>query len=339
MIVTEHVSVVIPNWNGLKWLGPCLQSLRLQDFKDFKAIVVDNGSVDGSVAFMREQFPEVQIVELPVNVGFAAGMNAGIRVAKGSYIAALNNDTEADPQWLSSMVKVMNGQPQFSVFACKIMDFSRRDIFDSLGDGYSRSGLSFKLAARCKDDGSFVEPFEVFGACAAACIYRKSMLDEIGLYDEDFFAYMEDVDLCIRARLAGYRCLAIPDAIVYHVGSATNGGSASAFSVRLTTRNLFAVILKNLPLAMLPRMLCTAFLVQLAAVGQAFTTNKRPWLKQHFGAYIKGLGEALTAVPTTLAKRKKTAPLRKLRAAEFAQELNKAKHMRRAIEQKLTGSV
>ena len=329
------VSVVIPNWNGMKWLGTCLQSLRGQTFRDFEIIVVDNGSVDESVEFMRTEYPKVKIVPLPVNVGFAAGMNAGIRVAEGNYIAALNNDTEADPQWLARMVAVIEKQAEFSIFACKIMDFKQRDIFDSLGDGYSRSGLSFKLAARCKDDGTLNEPFEVFGACAAACIYRKSMLDEIGLYDEDFFAYMEDVDLCVRARLAGYRCLAIPDAIVYHVGSATSGGSASAFSVRLTTRNLFAVILKNMPLSMLPRILLTTASVQFAAIIQAFTTNKRPWLRQHFKAYLAGLQEAVRQVPAVLKKRKSNAPIRRMSAAAFSQELNKARKMRNELDKKL----
>lgn len=331
-----RVSVVIPNWNGLKWLGPCLRSLRRQTYKDFEIILVDNGSADGSVAFLQTEFPEVRIVPLPVNVGFAAGMNAGIRVAEGAYIAALNNDTEADPLWLANMVSVMDEQPGFSIFACKILDFTRRDIFDSLGDGYSRSGLSFKIAARMKDDGSLSEPFEVFGACAAACIYRKTMLDEIGLYDEDFFAYMEDVDLCIRARLAGYRCLAVPSAIVYHVGSATSGGSASAFSVRLTTRNLLTVILKNMPAAMLPRMLLTSAIVQLGAVVQAFTTSKRPWLRQHFGAYRAGLVEAIRSIPAALEKRRQLEPLRKLTASEFSRELDKARLMRRDMERKLS---
>lgn len=336
MTLNGRVSVVIPNWNGRKWLGPCLQSLRRQSYRNFKIIVVDNGSVDGSVSFLQTEFPEVQIVTLPVNVGFAAGMNAGIRVAQGTYIAALNNDTEVDADWLANMVAVMDAQPEFSVFACKIMDFTRRDIFDSLGDGYSRSGLSFKLAARCRDDGSFTEPFEVFGACAAACIYRKSMLDEVGLYDEDFFAYMEDVDLCIRARLAGYRCLAIPSAVVYHVGSATSGGSASAFSVRLTTRNVFAVILKNVPLAMLPRMLVTTSVVQMAAIMQAFTTDKRPWLRQHFRAYLAGLSEAFQSIPAVLSKRKKLAPLRRLSVADFSGALDKTKQMRADMERKLS---
>jgi GT2 family glycosyltransferase len=230
------------------------------------------------------------------------------------------------------MVEVMDARPEFAVFACKIMDFTRRNIFDSLGDGYSRSGLSFKLAAKCTDDGSIFEPFEVFGACAAACIYRKALLDDIGLYDEDFFAYMEDVDLCIRARLAGYRCLAIPKGVVYHVGSATSGGSASAFSVRLTTRNLFAVIFKNMPATLLPRIILTTVAVQAGAVLQAFTTSQRPWLRQQFGAYLKGLGEAITSLPEVLAKRRKTAHLRTLSAKAFSREIENARQMRRAME-------
>ena len=334
--MVERITVVIPNWNGLKWLQPCLQSLRNQSFKDFRTIVVDNGSVDGSVAFMRSEFPEVEVVELPVNIGFAGGMNAGIRRAQGEFVAALNNDTEVDAEWLAQMVNAIDSHPDYSIFASKIMDFKQRDIFDSIGDGYSRSGLSFKFAAKHRDNGSFKEPFEVFGACAAACLYRRSMLDLIGHYDDDFFAYMEDVDLCVRARMAGFRCLAVPGAIVYHVGSATSGGTASAFSVRLTARNLLTVMLKNMPAAVLPRMLLTTFVVQSGAVAEALLTNRRPWLRQHMTSYLKGLIEAMASLGTTLRKRKQVSRHWKLNAAQVSSEITRCKMQRRAIDAMLT---
>ena len=316
--------------------GPLLRSLRAQSFRDFRTVVVDNGSADGSVEFIRAEFPEVQIVALPVNVGFAAGMNVGIRAAAGACIVALNNDTEVDPQWLEQMVRAIDDHPDFSVFASKIMDFKQRDIFDSIGDGYAHSGLSFKLAAKCRDDGSFTEPFEVFGACAAACSYRRAMLDDIGLYDEDFFAYMEDVDLCIRARLAGYLCLAVPNAVVYHVGSATSRGTASAFSVRLTARNLLTFMINNMPASMLPRMLVTTLMVQSGAVLQALLTDQRPWLRKNLSAYAKGVIDALAALPSTLRKRKQLSRLRRIGAAEFSKELSRPGVQRRGIESRLT---
>jgi GT2 family glycosyltransferase len=336
--LTEKVTVIIPNWNGMKWLGPCLSSLRSQSFRDFRIIVVDNGSTDGSVAYMQQAFPDVEIVALPQNAGFAAGMNAGIRVARGQYIAALNNDTEAHPDWLLRMVEVMDSHPNHAIFASRIMDFQHRDVFDSLGDGYGRSGLSFKLASKRRDDGSISEPFDVFGACAAACFYRRDLLDHIGLYDEDFFAYMEDVDLCVRARLAGYRCLAVPKATVYHVGSATSGGSASAFSVRLTARNIILVIVKNVPAAMLPRMLATTFLVQFVAVAEALLTGRRPWLRQHIGAYFKGLAEAAGALPAALEKRRAIKHLRRISAREFSRDIARATSQRRELEARLPRS-
>lgn len=332
--MAEKVTVVIPNWNGLKWLGPCLRSLRGQSFKDFKTIIVDNGSADGSIDYLRSEFPEVEIVALPKNVGFASGMNAGIRAARGEFIAALNNDTEAHPDWLMKMVEAMDANPEYSIFASKIMDFKRRDVFDSLGDGYRRSGLAFNLATERRDDGSIVEPFEVFGACAAACFYRRAMLDEIGLYDDDFFAYMEDVDLCVRARLAGYRCLAVPRAVVYHVGSASNGGGPSAFSVRLTARNIPLVIIKNIPATLLPRVVLTMVLVQAAVIAEALFTRRRPWLRKHLGAYFKGLGEAVLALPATLRKRRQVARLRRISARDFSRELDRAETQRRAFAAK-----
>ena len=334
MNTMDRVTVVIPNWNGLKWLGPCLRSLRAQSFKGFRTIVVDNGSEDGSIHFLQSEFPEVEIVALPKNVGFAAGMNAGIRAAHGEYIAALNNDTEAHPEWLTRMVEVMDAKPEFAIFASKIMNYRQRDIFDSLGDGYRRSGLAFHLATESRDDGSIVEPFEVFGACAAACFYRRSMLDEIGLYDDDFFAYMEDVDLCIRARMAGYRCLAVPQAVVYHVGSASHGGTASAFSVRLTARNILLVIIKNIPATMLPRVLLTTVLVQSAVVAEALFTGRRPWLRKHIGAYFKGLGDAMSALPATLRKRKQILLLRRISARQFSREITRAQAQLRAFNAK-----
>ena len=332
--MAERITVVIPNWNGVKWLGPCLRSLRAQSFKDFRTIVVDNGSADSSIDFLRSEFPDVEIVALPKNLGFAAGMNAGIRAAHGEFIAALNNDTEAHPEWLARMVEVMDAKPEFAIFASKIMNYRQRDIFDSLGDGYRRSGLAFNFATERRDDGSIVEPFEVFGACAAACFYRRSMLDVIGLYDDDFFAYMEDVDLCVRARMAGYRCIAVPQAVVYHIGSASHGGGASAFSVRLSARNTLLVIVKNIPASMLPRFLFTTVLVQSAVIAEALFTRRRLWLRKHIGAYFKGLGEAMVALPATLRKRKRISLLRRISTRDFSRELDRVESQRRAFAAK-----
>ena len=161
------------------------------------------------------------------------------------------------------------------------------------------------------------------------------MLDEIGLYDEDFFAYMEDVDLSIRARLAGYRCLAVPRSIVYHVGSASHGGAASAFSVRLTARNMVLVIIKNTPLTMLPRVVLASLLVQSAVIAEALFTRRRLWLRKLIGAYFKGLAEVIPAIPAALRKRRQIALLRRISAKQFSRDIARAKAQRRAFNEKL----
>ncbi|GBU16726.1 MULTISPECIES: glycosyltransferase family 2 protein [Methylobacterium] len=300
-----RVAVVIPNWNGERWLRPCLDSLRRQTFRDFHVVVVDNGSVDGSLALLRESYPEVQVVANPTNLGFAAAMNIGIRACEEPLVAALNNDTEAHPEWLAALVAEIDRQPpEVGFLASKILDFSDRTVIDSVGDGYCRLGLSYKIGAGSRDTGQFREPFEVLSACAAASLYRREMLDAIGLFDEDFFAYMEDVDLGIRARLAGYRCFAVPEAIVYHVGSATSGGPASPFAIRLTTRNLFALILKTLPLWMVPGVLALALASQGAVLAKSLLTGRPAWLRANLSAYGSGVAAALRELPATLAKRR-----------------------------------
>jgi GT2 family glycosyltransferase len=306
--VSERVSVIVPNWDGLRWLERCLTSLRTQTFRDFKVYLVDNGSADGSVAFVTANFPEVAVLALPRNIGFAGGVNAGFRAAAGEFLVPLNNDTEADLHWLERLVEAADRNPRVGMLASQIMDFTDRTRFDCLGDGYSRLGMSNKIAAGLQDIGAFSKPFEVFGACAAACLYRRSMLDDIGLYDEDFFAYMEDVELSVRARLAGYLCLAVPGATVFHVGSATHGGTASGFSVRLTTRNIYAIIARDIPVRVVPRMLLGAVAAQLAVVVLALVGRKSN-LRPHLGAFAKGLIDAVRVAPAMVAKRG-SAPVR-----------------------------
>jgi len=317
--MTERVSVIIPNLNGLRWLPACLGSLRSQTFSEFQTYLVDNGSSDGSADWTASHFPEVSVVRLPRNLGFAGGMNAGFRAAKGEFLVPLNNDTEADPYWLERLVAAADAHPSAGILASQIMDFTDRTRFDCLGDGYNRLGMSYKIAAGLRDTGAFTEPVPVFGACAAACLYRRSMLDDIGLFDEDFFAYMEDVELSVRARLAGYECLAVPGATVFHIGSATNGGTASDFSVHLTTRNIYAIIARDIPRSLVPRMVLGAALAQFFVVLLALI-GRKPVLRPHLGAIAKGFVAAIRMSPTMIGKRG-TAPVR-IGPKGFVQAIN-----------------
>lgn len=314
----ERVSVIIPNWNGLKWLPVCLDSLRNQTYADFVTYVVDNGSVDGSAEFITTHYPEVRLIRNAKNLGFAGGMNVGILASKGEYVVSLNNDTEADHLWLAELVEHMDQRPGIGFAACALLDFNDRGRIDALADGYSIDGRSYKVGSgqifRDKD----TPPFEILSACAAGCLYRRSMLDKIGLYDEDFFAYMEDVDLGLRAQLAGYRCVCVPSAIVYHMGSASSGGPASAFSIRQTSRNLYRVIFINVPALLIPVFVASALVSQSGLVLLSLVVPRYRWFRVNLPAYFQGIAQALRDIPQSLAKRRKIAKLRKMGAVEFA---------------------
>ncbi|MDQ0321106.1 GT2 family glycosyltransferase [Pararhizobium capsulatum DSM 1112] len=324
-----RASIIIPNWNGAHLLPACLEGLRSQTFRDFTILLVDNGSADGSVELLASRFPEVRVLRHTENLGFSAAINTGIAAGDTDYVVALNNDTEIDPGWLAALVETMDRHPDVGLATSKILDFRNRSIIDTVGDGYSLSGLSFKIGSRCKDDGLDHEPFDVFGASACAAIYRRSMLDHIGVFDVNFFAYMEDVDLSIRARLAGYRCLSVPAAKIYHMGSASTGGTASAFSVRLTTRNILAIIIKDIPLALLPQVLVKTTVLQLGALFQCLFMKRHPWLRRNLKAYAQGLGEAIGYMPVMIRQRREVQKQRRISTGDFKRLISDSERLRR----------
>jgi GT2 family glycosyltransferase len=304
------VAVVIPSWNGCRFLAACFDSLRAQRYRNFEVILVDNGSRDDSVSFTSRHYPEVRIVSLSENLGFAAGVNRGITAARGRYVALLNNDTEVDPDWLGELVRVLDEHPPAASAASKILEHEagRRDHLYSVGDALTADGCPRRIGAGEPDRGQWDGVREVFGACAGAALYRRSVLDEIGLLDEAFFAYLEDGDWALRARLAGYVCLAVSSAVVYHVGSATTGvGSRLLF--RLGTRNRVRLVLKNYP---------TAWLIRYAPAILAAHARLivRSALKGRLAPVLQGYASALHQLPDTLCERRRVQGLR--RAPEAA---------------------
>lgn len=240
-------SVIILNWNGRELLGECVESVLSQTFRDFELIVVDNGSTDGSREMLRERWGGmVRLVALPSNQGFAGGNNAGVRVARGRYMVLLNNDTAADPEWLSALARAARRRPEAGMFTPKILNYYRRDEIDNTGHVIYPDGLARGRHRLEKDDGRFDEEGEALWPSGCAGVYRKEMLDEIGLLDESFFAYGEDVDLGLRARWAGWSCYYVPEAIVYHRYSAT-AGAYSRQKAFLVERNRLWILLKNFP--------------------------------------------------------------------------------------------
>ena len=326
----ERVAVIIPNWNGLRFLDACLLSLRRQDFKDFVTYVVDNGSVDESVEHLITHYPEVRIVRHAENLGFSTAINAGIRASSGQYIAALNNDTEVDPAWLAELVKVLDARPEIGFCASKILDFTDRNVIDSFGDGYGLHGIAFKNGSLAHDDERFSQPVEVFSACAAASIYRRSMLNDIGMFDDDFFCYMEDVDLGIRARLAGYRCLAVATARIYHIGSASTGGDMSEFSLRMTAKNFIHVIIKNVPIGALPIFLPAVLLGQIVIVGSAYM-GQRKTMRKNIAGYWRGLTLAMQEQHTMWGKRRAIQAHRRIGSYAFLKLVWLSMRQRRAL--------
>jgi GT2 family glycosyltransferase len=202
-------------------LQTCLEALESQTLRDREVIVVDNGSDDGSVSWLREMYPSVRVIENAQNRGFAAPVNQGIEASDSLYVAVLNNDTEPCPGWLAALVAAIESDDQVGMCASKMMFADRPTVINSTGISVDRVAIAWDRRGGEAEDGREVEPVEVFGACAGAALYRREMLQEIGLFDEDFFAYLEDVDLAWRARRLGWRCLYVPTARVLHRHSAT----------------------------------------------------------------------------------------------------------------------
>ena len=236
------ISVVVVNFNGKKFLDDCLSSLERQTFQGFEVILVDNGSSDDSVAFIQKKFPQVILVENGKNLGFAGGTNAGIRIAKGEFIFTLNNDTIADPRMLEEIVRPMQMDSGIGVCGTKMLLPDGR--INSTAICISRSGAAWDRGMGEPDDGQYDKTEEVFGACAGAALYRRSMLDEIGLFDEDFFLYMEDVDLAFRVRLGGWKCVYVPSSRVVHIHGGT-AGFKSELATYYGNRNLLWIVCKN----------------------------------------------------------------------------------------------
>ena len=250
----QSVSIIIPNWNGLRHLRTCLEAVLRQTCPVRETVLVDNGSTDGSCEFVAQHFPAVRILRCETNLGFAAATNLGIRRTKGDYVATLNNDTAVEPAWLEELVKAMDADSRVGMCASKMLFYDRRHVINSAGISVDRAGIAWDRDGGALDDCRQTQPYEILGPCAGAALYRRAMLDETGLLDEDLFAYLEDVDLAWRCQAAGWRCLYVPLARVYHVHSAT-GGEGSPFKNYQLGRNKWYTIIKNYPW---PYWLCNA---------------------------------------------------------------------------------
>lgn len=291
------VSVIVPNWNGAHHLPTCLGSLRRQTYPYFEVIVVDNGSTDDSRDLLARDFPEVRVVALATNRGYAGGVNAGFRVARGEILAVLNNDAEADPAWLAEMVAALHRHPEAGMATPKVLLFDRRDTLHTAGDYCGVDGIPDSRGVWQRDEGQFDAEELIFGAAGVAPAYRRTMLDDIGLLDEDFGSYCEDVDLAWRAQLAGYRCIYVPRAVVYHKLSATGGGPIASFYV---ARNTIWTIVKNYPSTLWRKNWPQVLRAQICRGWSAL----RAWRGVAARATLRGQLAALLGLPRAWRKRR-----------------------------------
>jgi GT2 family glycosyltransferase len=327
LLMTPLVSLIIVNWNGLAHLPDCLDSLTRQTFRDFEVILVDNGSVDGSVPMVVERYPWVKVVPLKENTGFASGNNHGFTHAQGRYIVTLNNDTWTDPEWLKVLVDVAGSHSRIGMVASRICSAADPDLIDSMGmvicsDGMSRGRFRNRRWSKMKLMSAEVEKILLPSACAA--LYRREMVEQIGFFDDDFFAYAEDTDLGLRGRLAGWDAILANGAVVYHKYSQSSG-SLSAFKVYLVERNHYWVVYKNFPmgcLLLLPLFTLLRYLEQVrsvllgSGVGDEFRTCGSRWkLVKSLG---KGMFDNLRGLPGMLRKRRQVMENRQMSTREFS---------------------
>lgn len=242
-------SVIIPNWNGKHLLKKCLTSLEKQTFKDFEVLIVDNGSTDDSIDYIRKYFPKVGILELNKNYGFARAVNEGIKNSAGDYLVLLNNDTESDKDFLKYLVKAADEHKEAGFVACKMLQFGSRDIIDSAGDAVDVVGHSYNIGLGQKDGPEFNRAGSIFLATAGGSLFKKEVFEKAGYFDEDYFTYMEDVDLCLRAQFLGFKGWYEPHSVLYHMRKATSS-KVGRLSEYWHFRNMTQNIIKDYPLSL-----------------------------------------------------------------------------------------
>jgi GT2 family glycosyltransferase len=291
-----RVCVVIPTWNGRELLDGALASFGEQRFEDVSVVVVDNGSTDGTAEHVRTAHPGVELVALEGNRGFAAAVNAGIAACAAEYVALLNNDMELDPAWLAELVAALDGDPGAGSAAGKLRMLHEPGLLDGAGDLVTWYGATWRRGHGEPDRGQYDEPGVVASPCAGAALYRRRALEEVGAFDERFFAYLEDADWGLRAQLAGWRCLWVPSAVAYHLGGATSRRMGD-LETELIARNTLALVLKSFPAG---RLLAWSPLI----LGYQAYTLAQAVRRGSWRAVIRGWVGALHHLPGTLRARR-----------------------------------
>jgi GT2 family glycosyltransferase len=296
---------VIPSWNGRVQLAGLLESLERQHSRDFETIVVDNGSTDGSVEYLAETWPWVTVVPLEYNEGFAAAVNIGIERSRGEYVALVNNDVELEPHWIGTATEVMDRNPRAGSMASKLLEWSRRNVLDGAGDQVGWDGYCVRRGKGHRDRGQYDGSPNVLSACAAAALYRSRALEDVGPFDEGFFAYIEDVDWGLRAQLAGWDCVYEPTAVAYHVGGASSS-RLSGFELYQCHRNIVLMMAKDFPASALVAFAPWAVLRRVGSLGKASVRGEAAVLLRAWRAAFAGLPGALKARRQIQSRRRRS---------------------------------
>jgi GT2 family glycosyltransferase len=299
------VTVAVLSYDGRHLLEVVLPSLARQRFRNFEVVVVDNGSSDDTQVWLRNHWPQVAVVALPENVGVTAALNVCVTSGRGELVALFNNDIELEPDCLGELVAALHDYPDAGWAGAKLLDYAEHGVIDGAGDVYTWSGFGERRGNRQADRGQYDHPTAIFGACGGAAMYRRSTLRQVGPFDEDFFAFYEDVDWNLRAQFAGYSCRYVPTAVAYHMGSATIGSGYSDFTRYHQWRNALWIMFKDLPWTTLLRHRHELWRGQQLAFREARRDRQLLIL-------AKAWRDALLALPRVLHKRRVVQRMRRI---------------------------
>lgn len=315
MVMASSVTVMVVNWNSGTLLQECLKKLSGQTVIPQRVLVVDNASSDHSAA-CAGQLAGVKLLQMSVNLGFAAGNNHALAECDTEFVALLNPDAFPELDWLERLLAAASAYPDAAAFGSRQLCQGNPEVLDGIGDTYHMSGLVWRERYGVRLQARDLAPQEIFSPCAAAALFRRQALVDVGGFDDDYFCYIEDVDLGFRLRLAGHKAMYVPDAVVHHVGSATTGGQRSDFSVYHGHRNLVWTFVKNMPGALFWLLLPLHFLMNLAMVGVFM-------LRGQGGVILRAKRDAMKGLPRMWVKRQQIQAGRVVTVREIWRVLDK----------------
>ena len=314
-VTSTDISIILVVWQNQQYLEPCLDALQKQTLQPSEVIVIFNGD-ETDASYFEGYDLKFKFHSFSENVGFAKANNVGVGLCSSEWVALLNVDAFPYEGWLERLQEATLNYPNMSTFASKQLQYKNPELLDGIGDTYHISGLIWREAYGQKAEDSHTQPQEIFSACAAAVLYKKTAFEAVGGFDEDYFSYSEDIDLGFRLRLQGYKCLYVPAAIVEHVGSASTGGQHSDFAIYHGHRNLVWTFVKNMPLLLL--LICLPLHIALNLVSLLYFS-----LKGQAAIIFKAKRDALVALPVVLRKRKTSLANRKMSVLDLWSFLEK----------------